>query len=379
MKHDNTDNQRAGKDKMSQLRLKAGMSQAELAGRCGVSRQFLSMVESGKTQPNVQFALRLAAELGASVEELFGGEEYRKKDGVLSVQLAQPSLREGTRIAVARVEGRWIAHPSDSADSLGGGFAESDAVLRWSEGRAEAHPHRLAADLERNIAIAGCDPALSLLRGSAIRSVPLPGRCFWVNCGSARALQLLSEGWVHAAGIHASGGEAADNLRQVRRLDPQGHWQLLHFTQWESGWMVRPDVQTKFQSTADLAEGRFRLVNRETGSGNRQWLDGELARLHLSSSRVEGYDRELLSHWECARALREGQADVAVGPRAIAMSFGLGFIPVGDVSFNLVIPKIHLSHPSVQAVMDRVRSSSFRREIETLPGYGAPAAGSVLG
>jgi putative molybdopterin biosynthesis protein len=190
---------------------------------------------------------------------------------------------------------------------------------------------------------------------------------------------LLADGWVHAAGLHYSGEDADENLRQVRRIDPSGQWQVLHFTRWENGWMLRPGVGGNFSGTADLVAKRIRLVNREPGSGNRHWLDSELSRAKLKPSDVLGYTDELSSHWQCARALREGRADVAVGPRAVAESFGLEFIPTGEVAFDLVVPKMHFDHPNLQAILQRIRSRAFQREVETLAGYHAVEAGSRVG
>jgi molybdate-binding protein/DNA-binding XRE family transcriptional regulator len=379
MKTPADDNLRAVKSKIGARRRALDLQQADLAARCGVSRQFLGLVESGRAQPNVQVALRLAAELGCSVEDIFGSVEKQGSMG-LSVQLIQPRLAAGARLDVANVGGRWVAHAADTADSLGGGFSASDAVLAWVKGRAEAQSHRPITELENNITIAGCDPALGLLRsGGGTGTFAMPGRCVWINSGSSRALQLLAEGWVHAAGLHYSGEDPDENLRHVRRLDPTGQWQVLHFTRWENGWMVRPEARGHFKGTADLAAKNIRLINREAGSGSRHWLDQELSRAKLRPADVPGYGDEMSSHWQCARALREGRADVAIGPRAIAAAFGLDFVPTGEVAFDLVVPKTHFDHPRLQAILQRMRSRAFQREVETLAGYHAVEAGSRVG
>jgi hypothetical protein len=114
---------------------------------------------------------------------------------------------------------------------------------RGPETKISARVNRTTNELEQNIAIAGCDPALALLQGN----VPgLAGRCFWVNCGSARALELLAGGWVHAAGLHYSGADGKENLRHIERFDAAGRWQVLRFTRWEQGWMLRPGIQKNF-------------------------------------------------------------------------------------------------------------------------------------
>ena len=48
-----------------------GMTQADLADRVGVSRQTIHSIETGKYNPSVELALRLARELELAVEELF--------------------------------------------------------------------------------------------------------------------------------------------------------------------------------------------------------------------------------------------------------------------------------------------------------------------
>lgn len=48
-----------------------GISQEELARRCGVSRQTVNAIENNKYDPTLALAFRLAAELGVTVDELF--------------------------------------------------------------------------------------------------------------------------------------------------------------------------------------------------------------------------------------------------------------------------------------------------------------------
>ena len=363
-----------GSHKIATRRREKQLSQAELAQHCGLSRQFINMVEAGKTQPNVQVALRLAEALECLVEDLFGSDKSAN-DATLALRLTDPNLVDGARLRIARVSGRWIGHAADTIQSFGGGFADADALLTRVGEKVSARVNRTANELEQNIAIAGCDPALALLQGN----VPgLAGRCFWVNCGSARALELLAGGWVHAAGLHYSGADGKENLRHIERFDAAGRWQVLRFTRWEQGWMLRPGIQNKFHDATDLSSRDIRLANREPGSGSRHWLDAQIAEIGVSDKRIRGYGQEYKSHWECARTLVEGQADVAVGPRAVATVFGLEFLPVMEVAFDLVIPRTLLDHPRIQAILQRIRSRGFRREIEMLPGYQAPEAGTVL-
>lgn len=368
------DDERGGY-KVACLRKSHGLSQAELAKRCGVTRQFMNLVEAGRTQPNVQVALKLAVELGSTVEVLFGGAAEEREGEELAVNALPADVREGARLNVAQVGRSWMAHPADTEASLGGGFGEADGVAAGpaSGDKVRVRVTKSREELRHNVALAGCDPALALLCRS--RTAPgLPGRCFWVNCGSGRALTLLKEGRVHVAGVHYGTSEG-ENLRQLALHDPSGKWAVVRFTCWEQGWMVRPGARTMFHGTEDLGGGRVRLANREPGSGSRHWIEAQLKGLGLSGKVVPGYGREFGSHWECARALLAGEADVAVGPRAVAAAFGLDFTPMGEVAFDLVVPKAHLEHPRVQVLLQGVRSREIRREIASLPGYGTRGAG----
>ena len=53
------------------LRKEKGISQEDLAKRCGVSRQTVNAIENNKYDPTLSLAFRLAGELGVTVDELF--------------------------------------------------------------------------------------------------------------------------------------------------------------------------------------------------------------------------------------------------------------------------------------------------------------------
>lgn len=52
-------------------RQERGISQEELAKKCGVSRQTINAVENNKYDPTLALAFRLAGELGTTVDVLF--------------------------------------------------------------------------------------------------------------------------------------------------------------------------------------------------------------------------------------------------------------------------------------------------------------------
>lgn len=53
------------------LRKERGISQEDLAKRCGVSRQTINAIENNKYDPTLSLAFRLSRELGVPVDGLF--------------------------------------------------------------------------------------------------------------------------------------------------------------------------------------------------------------------------------------------------------------------------------------------------------------------
>ncbi len=59
-----------------------GLTQAELAGDVGVTRQTVVAVEAGDYAPSVYLALAIAQRLGGSVENLFGEQSAADRPGI---------------------------------------------------------------------------------------------------------------------------------------------------------------------------------------------------------------------------------------------------------------------------------------------------------
>jgi putative transcriptional regulator len=62
-------------NRVRRARSASGLTQAQLAAAVGVSRQTVNALEAGNYAPSVYLALRIAATLSTTVEELFSEEE----------------------------------------------------------------------------------------------------------------------------------------------------------------------------------------------------------------------------------------------------------------------------------------------------------------
>ncbi len=61
-------------DRMKEARIRAGLSQAELARLIGVSRQTVNMIEGGGYNPTLELSIRLCRALGVTLNDLFWEE-----------------------------------------------------------------------------------------------------------------------------------------------------------------------------------------------------------------------------------------------------------------------------------------------------------------
>ena len=85
-----------------------------------------------------------------------------------------------------------------------------------------------------------------------------------------------------------------------------------------------------------------------------------------------------MSHFEVARIVAEGQADVGVGVRSAAIALGLDFIPMQVERYDLVIPtKLLKTNRGLEQLLDTIVSRPFRTEVEALGGYDTSQTGKV--
>ena len=66
------------KNRLRVLRAERGWSQAELGGRIGVSRQAVNAIETGKHDPSLPLAFRLARLFGTSIDEIFEDDAQKE-------------------------------------------------------------------------------------------------------------------------------------------------------------------------------------------------------------------------------------------------------------------------------------------------------------
>ncbi|HZU06145.1 MAG TPA: substrate-binding domain-containing protein [Chloroflexota bacterium] len=364
--------------RLRQVRLAAGLSQEALARKAEISRQAYVAIERGVAVPSTEVALRLARALGTTVEQLFFLPEAARP-AVVAELVGPPAPAAAQRVRLFRVGGRWLAQPLVGPTPGGAGLPWADGIARPDPARPGYATVELLGeerDAGRTVVMLGCDPAAALV-AAALRQRGV--ELVWTPTGSRAALEALARGEAHVAGCHLLDLESGRyNFPWVTRLVPFA-CTVVGFAVWQQGFIVAPGNPLQIRDVGDLTRPGVRLVNREAGAGARILLDLLLARAGIPASAVAGYTCEVAGHLAVADAVRAGLADVGIGVQAAAIARGLGFVPLGEERYDLVIPKHFLDLPGVAALLDALRHPALRRQVELLGGYdiapmGVPAA-----
>lgn len=357
------------------LRQSRDLSQQELARRVDLTRQAVGAIESGQYVPNTAVALRLARVLGCRVEELF----VLADDGATTtVELAGPAPVDARRMTVVNVRGRWIGHPLTAGREIQEGFVTANGVRDESVAGARAHLLDSPEDIERSALLLGCDPSLGILSAHVTRGRS-EGSLLWLSTASQPALDALARGEAHLAGSHLRDREGGEyNIPQARRALGATGGLVVAFARWEQGFVLAPGNPKAIRTVADLARPDVRMINREPGAGSRALLDDRLARAGVPSASVTGYDVAVGSHLAVARAVVSGIADVGIGLEAVALAYGLEFIPIETVRFDLIIPRDQLEQSTVASLLEHLQSRALRADLRALPGYDVDRLGTVV-
>jgi molybdate-binding protein/DNA-binding XRE family transcriptional regulator len=357
--------------RLRELRIGRGMAAAKLAGVVGVSRQTIYAIEDGSYLPNTALALRLARALEVRVEDLFA---LPPESGETEVHVTAELLSEESRfVRLCEVHGRIMAAPAAPVPVY---LPLADGVVRSSAGRSASVSLAARPERGKQILLAGCDPALSLLTKTL---APSGFEIVNAPASSRRALQWLKEGKVHAAGAHLRDRRTGEyNVPIVRRLFPGDAVRMITFAAWEEGLVFRSGNPKHIGSIADLARPDVRIVNREKGSGSRDLLDSGLAAAGVAPTSVQGYRDIAQGHLAAALSVATGAADCCVATRSAARCFGLDFHPLSTERFDLAIASASLQLPAVQTLLDTLNRSTLRKQLHTFAGYDTSETGKVL-
>jgi putative molybdopterin biosynthesis protein len=283
-----------------------------------------------------------------------------------------------------RSEGAPAAYPITGASGSIYSFAQADGTMEVAadcsvvrEGEAVR-----VAPLVKTLKVAdltligshcrGVDLALGMLRQERRLTAKV------INVGSSAGVEACARGETDLAGTHLlDPATGVYNRAELARLGTDAV--LIKGYVRRQGIYFRKEEFPTEPPTLDLLTGipALRMLNRNRGAGTRVLLDLLLDQIagdrgikpaELSAA-IAGYDAETRSHNAVAAAVASGRADWGLGIEAVAVAYELGFAPLRDEEYDFLTLRDRLEREPVQAFLEVLRSSEFRKALGELPGF----------
>jgi putative molybdopterin biosynthesis protein len=172
--------------------------------------------------------------------------------------------------------------------------------------------------------------------------------------------------------VDSKTGEA--NLPDVRRLGSNRALVVITLASWQAGLLVLSGNPKRISTVAQLGRKDVRFALREPGSGARRLFDQELSRAGLPKELARNASIHASSHLEVAHAITLGAADAGIATHDAALAFGLGFVPLAQERYDLVVARDDLNDARLVRLFDVMSSGPFRRELAAL-GYDVEQCG----
>ena len=258
----------------------------------------------------------------------------------------------------ASLAGRELIYPTEPTNL---GIVGHDGV--YQDGQFREQPTAAPSD---TLVVASCDPAIGLLanelsRRNSFRLLALPR-------SSQEALALLAQDWcMRRASIYPPPAAREKTPRQPRR-GYAGGFCLLCGARWQEGLAVASGFP--LHSVRAAVQSKARWVGREPGFRRPRLLDELLPKRRPPRHIAYG-------HRGVAEAIRCGWADIGVCLRLVSEEAGLDFLSVREEEYDLCYPAELEGDPRIQALVEAVRSASYRGMLGDLPGYDAAETGEL--
>ena len=299
-------------------------------------------------------------------EEMMNTKEVAKYLGVHEKQVY--ALIKAKRIPSTRITGKWI-FPRNLIDQ----WIEVNAQKGLEQARVKSR--RIEGAL---LASGSNDPILDMLQTFMKKSYP-EFYIFSANTGSTDGLKALNSGYTDIAWSHLFDPRTGEyNIPFLPTYLPAVKPVVVNLFYRDLGFIVAPKNPFHIEGFEDLIQKDLKFINRQKGSGTRLLLDHHLKRLRISASKIDGYEREVYTHFEIGLSILSKEADVGIATITVSKLLGLPFIPIVRESFDMLLDQSTFFERGVQAFIEILNSKEFRTRVERLGSYDFKNSGKIL-
>lgn len=295
-------------------------------------------------------------------------------------------IEEKIRVNLIENNGVYHAIPLPRGASLFSSMAKADGIViipENLEGYNEAEKVRCEllrdeGEITGRIHIVGShDLSLDVMR-DLLKSRHPGIDLISTHTGSMSGIMALKKGITPLATTHIlDEKEQVYNIPDIQKYLPETAVKLIHIAKRTQGLLVAEGNPKGLKNVADLAKPGVRSVNRQVGSGTRILFDAILAKEGLHKKDINGYDREESSHTAVGILVRESIADAGIGIYSVAKTFSLGFIPLAEEEYDLLVTKEFTADSRFAMLMDILISVEFKNKLLALGGYNVEDTGKI--
>ena len=194
--------------------------------------------------------------------------------------------------------------------------------------------------------------------------------------GSLDGLVNLRQGLCQVSGAHLLDENGEYNVPFVRRFFPDRPVKMITLANRVQGLMFVSGNPKSILSISDITRPDVVFVNRNPGSGTRLWLDAQLKKLAAPTRSIRGYEMVVKTHSQAASWIKNGRADVALGLQAAAHAQELGFTPLFEERYDLVLEPEQ--EGNLAPLLDFIQTAEFRGLLGSLTGYNPAHSGEQV-
>ncbi len=141
---------------------------------------------------------------------------------------------------------------------------------------------------------------------------------------------------------------------------------LVEWARRQRGIIVPAGSEKDYSGLESLA-GR-RVVPRQAEAGSQVLLENRLQQAKIDGAAID-WARPARSETDAVIEVAEGRAEATFGLALLAAQYRLGFVPVIEERFDLLVERRAWFEPPWQILIDFCRSDSFAEHAATLTGY----------
>jgi putative molybdopterin biosynthesis protein len=294
--------------------------------------------------------------------------------------------KEYIRVTLGQVGDKMVATPISRGAGVISSLIKADGLLIVPE-NLEGYPAGEKVEIElikekssihKNIISIGSHDLTQDQLGSCIRKVHPDIRLSSANTGSFGGLMAMRRGEAHIAGIHLLDEDTGEyNESYVKKYLQGEDLVLMNLVYRQQGLLLEQGNPQNISGIEDMVNRGLSYVNRQKGSGTRILLDHILKQQGLDPEKLLGYDLEEYTHLGVGTAILAGQAAAGLGIYSAAKSLGLGFLPLYEERYDLLMRGDFFRSLEGKALLEAINSHPFASKVEELGGYSLRDTGKI--